>query len=500
MSKAKNALPDQTEQTNSKLEEALKKLIRTIFEADTSEQKQVLNDTAFKASALVRAGFPYEKAFDRLYAAAVATGMDDPEYEAIIHEALADGVEKAVPLSRVMSPNSKYLAYRTALDEYFGGRLRYNKMTGELELDGHLMLLNQLRDRVLSDMDLDIPDTRFDQIVVQLAKQNEYSPVQEYLEKLPVPAQATILPTLADKLFGTNDEFSRILVIRWLVGAVARAMKPGCQMDSALVLKGGQGAGKTSLLRALALGRYYVELSGNDQAKDELMKLQGAWIVEYGEIETAFKQKDVSAIKSFLTSETDKYRPPYEKDIQSFPRSCDFSGTTNQDAFLSDPTGSRRFWVIEVLHKDIPVAWVRQNVDLIWAEAFLYYKEGTAWHLTERESQLLNISNEQFQTQDPWESTIACGMAYIEDHHDELALTSAELLTILLRISVKDQNKGHAMKLSNVMKALGYVNKQVREGAIKPRLSVKPHWRSYNRPKQGTIPRLIDDLTGGLKI
>jgi predicted P-loop ATPase len=85
--------------------------------------------------------------------------------------------------------------------------------------------------------------------------------------------------------------------------------------------------------------------------KDERLKMHRAWFVEWSELETVFSRRDVSATKAFLSSSVDALRPPYHRDTQDFPRASIIVGSTNEDEFLSDKTGNRRFWVIPVKKK-----------------------------------------------------------------------------------------------------------------------------------------------------
>ncbi|NEP19743.1 MAG: hypothetical protein F6J97_23125 [Leptolyngbya sp. SIO4C1] len=90
---------------------------------------------------------------------------------------------------------------------------------------------------------------------------------------------------------------------------------------------------------------------GSVSDKDERLKLHKSWFVEWAELEVVFRRKDVSAVKAFITTQTDQIRPPYGRAVMEFPRPSIIVGTTNFDEFLADPTGNRRFWVIGITQK-----------------------------------------------------------------------------------------------------------------------------------------------------
>jgi predicted P-loop ATPase len=164
----------------------------------------------------------------------------------------------------------------------------------------------------------------------------------------------------------------------FLVSAVARVMRPGCQADHVLVLEGPQGAGKTTAVRIL--GRPWVTEGTPDLAhKDAAMHLAGVWLVELSEL-AGMRRGEVEHVKAFISRNVDRYRPPYGRRTVDEPRQCVFVATTNEVAYLRDPTGNRRFWPVRCT--DIDLAALERDRDQLWAEALLHYHAGDAWHLT----------------------------------------------------------------------------------------------------------------------
>ena len=124
---------------------------------------------------------------------------------------------------------------------------------------------------------------------------------------------------------------------------------------------GKQGAGKSSL--AQVLGGEWVTNSAIDiNSKDGYIALQGKWIVEIAEM-NSFSKKEASSVKSYISSSTDSYRPPYGQHNVDVKRQCIFFGTTNDILCLADSTGNRRFWPVECNATEID-AFERIQVDV----------------------------------------------------------------------------------------------------------------------------------------
>jgi len=112
-------------------------------------------------------------------------------------------------------------------------------------------------------------------------------------------------------------------------------------------LQSPQGWQKSQFLKKLA-GDWFDDSFGAMSDKDERLKLHSAWILEWAELETVFKRKDVAATKAFLSCASDSIRPPYGRETVKMLRPSIIVGTTNETEFLSDTTGNRRFWVVPV--------------------------------------------------------------------------------------------------------------------------------------------------------
>ncbi|MEG4802070.1 virulence-associated E family protein [Microcoleus sp. ARI1-B5] len=284
-------------------------------------------------------------------------------------------------------------------------------------------------------------------IITELAEQNQYSPIEEYLLSLQVPADTLILDNLAEKYFGVSSAIYQTFVRKTLIGAVARALSPGCKLDTALILQGKQGFKKSTFFKILA-GDYFDDSLGAVSDKDERLKLHRAWFVEWSELESIFKRRDVSNTKAFLSSAVDAVRPPYCRDTQDFPRASVIVATTNKDEFLSDETGNRRFWIIPV-NKRIDTKLLAKERDAIWAAAVAAFKAGESWWLDYDEEITAETIAQEFQTTDPWLESI---VNYTQ--HREWVLLG-DLLDHL-QVDLSRQERSHQMRVTGILKILGW--------------------------------------------
>lgn len=182
-------------------------------------------------------------------------------------------------------------------------------------------------------------------------------------------------------------------------------MVPGCKVDTVLILAGSQGSLKSTFFSTLAKP-WFSDSELDIGNKDAYQVLNRAWIYEWPELASMTKARDNNAVKAFLTSAKDTYRPPYGKSVVDVPRTTVIVGTTNDRTFLSDTTGNRRYWTIGWLDRVIDIDLLEKQRDQYWAEAVHHYGEGMKWYLTREEDGQLAQRNSDFEQTDPWEAPI----------------------------------------------------------------------------------------------
>lgn len=204
--------------------------------------------------------------------------------------------------------------------------------------------------------------------------------VAQYFNSLKEWDETPRLERVFIEYLGAKDnKFTRTITRKALTAAVARIFKPGSKFDYITIIYGAQGIGKSLLLSKLAIKpEWFNDNIGDVSSEKAYDSLQGTLIVELGEL-SAFKKADAEMIKQFVSKTSDNYRKAYDRRKREFPRQCVFFGTTNSDSFLNDPTGNRRFLILECEKTSKQKnAWdiTKEYIDNIWAEALHYYKNG----------------------------------------------------------------------------------------------------------------------------
>lgn len=233
-----------------------------------------------------------------------------------------------------------------------------------------------------------IPSVLHDAMIV-IALKNPFHPLQDYLKSLTwdgVPRIDTWLKTYLNA-HDVRERYLASVSRIVLIALVARAFEPGCKFDYMLILKGKQGIKKSTALNILVGDKYFSSTVLHVGEKDTVLKMKNKWLIEFGELSTL--KADVRALKNFITTKSDRERLPYDKYAEDFGRSCILAGSTNQDDFLSDETGDRRFWPVSVGEVDTEA--ITRDRDQLFAEALMLYELGEPLYLdkeTEAEAQM----------------------------------------------------------------------------------------------------------------
>jgi predicted P-loop ATPase len=283
------------------------------------------------------------------------------------------------------------------------------------------------------------------------ARKNQHDPLRDYLCGLEHDGKKRLDRWAVDLLGVADTPFARDAGVRFLIAAVARALRPGCQVDSALVLEGAQGCGKSSAVRILSRGFFSDDIPDLSNGKESAVSLSGAWFVELAELE-GLKRADIAKTKAFITRRFDRFRPPYGKHVEEFPRRCVFVATTNESSYLLDETGNRRFWPLTC--GAVKLDALERNADQLWAEAVAAFNAGTHWHLDvsvqaeAREQQDDRVEN------DPWHAQVA-EMVNGRDY----ATTRDVLRTVAIHAGL--QTRTHSMRAASLLRRLGFTRRRL---------------------------------------
>jgi len=221
------------------------------------------------------------------------------------------------------------------------------------------------------------------------AHQNSYHPVRDFLTSLAWDGTGRIRSCLRHFLGAADDDYTFESLRLFLLGAIHRAFSPGCKFEVMLCLVGGQGAGKSTFFRLLAVRDEWFSDDLRKLDDDNVYrKLQGHWIIEMSEMIATANAKSIEEIKSFLSRQKEVYKIPYETHPADRPRQCVFGGTSNALDFLPlDRSGNRRFIPIQVCPEQAEThiledeAASKAYLEQVWAEAMEIYRSGR-WKLT----------------------------------------------------------------------------------------------------------------------
>ena len=217
-----------------------------------------------------------------------------------------------------------------------------------------------------------------------VANENCYHPIQDVLNGLVWDGTPRIRSCLHHFLGAEVSDYVEEMLKHFLLGAIRRVFSPGSKYEEMLCLVGGQGAGKSSFFRLLAIRDEWFSDDLKKLDDDRVfLKLQGHWIIEMSEMLATSSAKSIEEIRSFISRQKETYRTPYEAQPKDRLRQCVFGGSSNTLDFLPlDRSGNRRFLPVMVYPERAEVhilddeAASRAYIEQVWAEAMTTYKSG----------------------------------------------------------------------------------------------------------------------------
>lgn len=288
--------------------------------------------------------------------------------------------------------------------ELMGATRLFNMMTQSLEwrFDDKLGdLLNDVEENVVMGAIKQLgSQCKMSMVAVENTVQNvpakQYHPMDDWIAGLDEWDGYDYIGDLASGLPVKDDyeDYTQVVVRKWLIQAVqaVRGWKGVAkQIPHVLVLCGPQGVGKTTWITSVAPSQFTGEgatlhLSGSvSQTRDSARAATRRAIVELGELETTFGKSEQGALKNFLSTTEDTYRPAYGRYEITTRRCTVFAASVNTSDILRDPTGSRRYWPIDLKGEQIPSV---KNVEGIWAQANHLWESGATWFLEGDEKEM----------------------------------------------------------------------------------------------------------------
>lgn len=347
-----------------------------------------------------------------------------------------------------------------------GNTIRWNELAQRAEWNG-----SPLEDTHLVDIRLILEANDFEPSVGDLlpavmrhAKDNAFHPVRDYLRSLKWDGTPRLDRWLQSCLGAPDTAFVKAVGRKTLIAAVARAFKPGCKVDTVLVLEGPQGIKKSTAIATL-FGEDHTAESVNlfDQHNKMVMAMMGAWCVELAEF-IAITKRDENQVKGMLSMRSDRVVLPYAKMASDHPRQCIFFGTINpgESGYLTDSTGNRRYWPVPVVKADLDKLAGRR--DQIWAEAYRAFAAGEPWWLSDAEETLAASQVADREEYDVWDEILIEKFAK-EESEAGIRIASVTIGAALQKIGVPNERMDRKARdrVASCLRRIGFKSKFAKE-------------------------------------
>jgi predicted P-loop ATPase len=304
------------------------------------------------------------------------------------------------------------------------------------------------------------------------------------------------LGTMATDYLNAEDTVLNNTCLRkWVIAAVARVRNPGCKFDNILMLESAEGWDKSTFFLVLAGApeNFSDEAIIGKAGREVQENLGSIWIHENAEL-GGMRKAEVETVKAFASRQVDRARPPYGRFQREQARHSVEAGTTNKDNYLLSQDGNRRFWGMKLI-KPINIEKFKQDRLQLLGEAAHYQSQGESLFLDKSLWGVAAIAQEARRLIDPWEDLLENLPETVDivewnaaaGHHMSKRVmiihtiggnnyvTINDILTYVLKIPVERQHNGHGMKVSPIMKKLGW------EKAINKIKIGNDRWNGYTR-------------------
>lgn len=347
--------------------------------------------------------------------------LPQEDFEAILEGNGAEAVE-SVKLKR-MKNGTPFSSLENGIEATRGLGLRFvhDEMRDQVRVEGDVAYLRAayprlslnwsdalnvvLRVLLEKQFGLTIHSSTMNDVVVACSQANRVNPLTQWLDGLMWDRVERIDSWLVRYAGAPDTGYVRAVGRVMLLGAIARAYHPGIKYDTMVVLEGPQGSGKSSLVRILG-GQWTLEGLPVGSERDVVHAMLGRWLVEMEEV-AHLRRTEVNQLKAFLSRTHDVVRLAYERTAREIPRRCILIGTTNDDSYLSDGTGNRRFLPVET--GQIDLAALSRDRDQLWAEAREAWEANPSPSALEMPRKLWGeaaVEQEKRRHVDPWEEVI----------------------------------------------------------------------------------------------
>jgi putative DNA primase/helicase len=304
--------------------------------------------------------------------------------------------------------------------------------------------------------------------------ENTFNSAQEWIKSLEwdqKPRIDSFFKTYygADPNNESNDYVSDVSKNFW-ISMVNRIFSPGCKVDNLVILEGEQGIMKTTSLQAIA-GPFFGRAMISPGDKDNTMKFRGKFLIELAELRSS-KYATEDEIKAFFDEREDEMRDPYGRMIKKNLRTFVFVGTTNDDNYLKDPTGARRYWPIRA-HK-IDLDGITKDRSQLFAEAYSRINE-PYWYINGEQAKVIR-DERQYYLDDPWTDLISNWVKYEQSFHTNW------LMEDCLKFSNSNMKSMDSMRANKILRSLGWINKPIRHDGKVSKMWIKSGHIAVTKP------------------
>lgn len=304
-----------------------------------------------------------------------------------------------------------------------------------------------------------------------VARESKFHPVIDYLESLEWDGTRRLDHWTVDFLGMRPSPYAALSGRLALIGMASRIFRPGGILRSMPILEGPQYRGKSTALRVLG-EPWFSDTSLDLGNKDAYQAIQGIWVYEIPEMDT-FNRTESSRMKGFISSPSDRFRAPYGREPEDWPRQTCFFGTINPDGeYFKDRTGNTRYWPWACEQAEpMNIDGLARNRDQLLAEAVAEYKRGARWYPTPEEQRALFEPEQESRTiEDAWDVIIDRYLRTITAPR----VTVTDILIDCLKIERGKITRQHSTQVGQAMAKTHWVKSRESTGARE---------RYYERPK-----------------
>jgi hypothetical protein len=379
-----------------------------------------------------------------------------------LHFALPLPADSPSSIAALPGSGSYQLAFNTLLTSEKA--FAYDVFHGRMFVDGLELsdeICGEQRNYIIREANKDPGKDHVFEAARALCALGKFNPVVDYLQGVEWDGQSRLSTWLIDYAGAEDTPLNRAIGRKFLIGMSRRALVPGSKFDTALILEGVQGSGKSSLAAVLAgsednfLDHDITHLP----AKEQMEQLRGRWIVELPEL-SGMRRADVNAVKAFMSRRVDRGRPAYGRAVVDQPRTCVFIGTVNEGQYLRDETGNRRFWTVAV--GKIDVRGVANDRDQLLAEAVAAVRAGEDALLPSSLWAAAATEQEKRKIEDPWTEILEglAGQPVVHNGTNKLFVANDDIWS-KLALPLERQTGSAGERITRIMTALEWERARV---------------------------------------